>query len=281
MSPRWYRVALADGAQVTLASAPGDHLGLAITAAVARLGRERRVWPVAAAPLPAGEVPLGDSVGRGVVVSGPAPAGLSQFEFPSGVVPALGERARATIAPGFTRRERDGTLVIEAVVAGDEVRERFFDVIERLPAVDNVELTIAEHLEDGAGDEVWLTPPLRDVRRAVRFLDDFEDDCLTSGHVDVAVYLRSPKSTWRLTQHKTLVWLSDDAALTDKVAGWLGAGGLTPLDPLATVASGPHFHYRGPRASSRKRLLARLKSAKLRRVDVAAKPSTDGAAKPT
>lgn len=270
MSPRWYRIALADGTDVTLASASGEHLGEAIAAVAARLGRGKRVWPVAAAPLPAGEVPLGESVGRGVVVSGAAPAGLSQFEFPAGIVPALGERARGAVAAGYLRTMRDPTHVIEVVAAGADARERFFDVLERLPSADNIEVVVAEHLEDAPAPQVWLSPPLRDVRRAVRFLDDFEDDVLTSGHVDVAIYLRAPMSTWRLTQHKTLVWLSEDAALTDKVEGWLAASGLGPLDPLATVAAGPHFHYRGPSSSSRKRFLARLQSAKLRRVDLAA-----------
>lgn len=273
MSPRWYRVALADGETHTLASAPGEHLGAAIAATVGRVGRGRRVWPVAAAPVPPGEVPLGDSVGRGVVVGGEVPAGLPQFEFPPGVVPALGERARAAVEAGYARTRRDDTHVVEVVAAGVEARERFFDVLERLPAADNVEVEVADHLEDG-GREVWLTPRLRDVRRAIRFLDDFDDDLLTSGHADVAIYVRAPMSTWRFTQHKTLLWLSADAALTDKVEARLVAAGLAPRDPLATVANGPHFHYRGPAASSRKRLLNRLKSAGLRRVDLA------GAAKP-
>lgn len=268
MSPRWYKVALADGTDVTLASAPGEHLGAAIAAAAARVGRGgKRVWPVAAAPAPAGEVPLGESIGRGVVVIGPAPPGLGQFEYPPGVVPALGERGRAAVAAGLRRSVRDDTHVIEVVAAGEEAREAFFDVIERLPGVDNVEVEIAAHLDDAPGREVWLTPRLRDVRRAVRFLDDFEHDLLTSGHADVAVYLRAPMSTWRLTQHKTLVWLSADTALSDRVAGWLAAKGLAPIDPLATVAAGPHFHYRGPTSNPRKRLLNRLKSAGLRRVD--------------
>lgn len=266
MSPRWYRIALADGDRVTLAAAAGEHLGAAIVAAAGRVGRERRVWPVAAAPLPAGEVPLGDSVGRGVVVGGTPPAGLGQFEFPSGIVPALGERARVAVAPGYARSVVGHTLVLEAVAAGDDVLERFYDVIEHLPAVDNVEVVVADHFED-AGREVWLTPRLRDVRRAVRFLDDFEDDLLKSGQVDVAIYLRAQRSTWKLTQHKTLVWLSEDAELTGKVEGWLTGAGLRAVDPLATVAAGPHFHYRGARSSARARLLKRMKSAGLARVD--------------
>ena len=60
MSERWYHVALTDGRAVTLAAAEGDHPGLAIANATARVGRARRVWPigVAAAPDDADEVTM-------------------------------------------------------------------------------------------------------------------------------------------------------------------------------------------------------------------------------
>ena len=250
MSARWYRVAVTDGATVTLAAAEGAHLGIAIAAAVARVGRRARVWPIAAAVAPDADIPLGESIGRGVVVLADPPTGLATFEHPPGVIPTLGERARAAIVPGYARAAADATHAVEAVVAGALVRDVYFDVLERLPTVDNVEIDVAAHLDPVGEREVWLTPRLRDVRRAVRFLDDFQDDCLTSGHVDVAAYVREPRSTWRLTQHKTLVWLSDDDALTTRVVGWLGARGLTPIDPVATIAAGPHLHYRGVRASA-------------------------------
>ena len=143
--------------------------------------------------------------------------GLALFEYPAGVVAALGERARAAIAPGYARSTDGDTHVVEAVVAGAAARDVFLDVIERLPAVDNVEIDVAAHADPVGDRQVWLTPRLKDARRALRFLDDFEEDCLTSGHVDVAVYVRAPRSTWRLTQHKTLLWLSEDAGLTDQL----------------------------------------------------------------
>lgn len=266
MSQRWYQVALSDGAAITLAAVEAEHPGAAIVAAAARVGRGRRVWPVAAAAAPGAAIPLGESVGRGVVVL-PDPPALPHFEYPPGVVATLGERARAALAPGWTRSTADGGHVVEAVAAGELAREVFLDVLERLPVVDNVEIAVAEHLDPVGDRQVWLTPRLKDQRRAVRFLDDFADDCLASGHVDVALYVRSPRSTWRLTQHKTLVWLSDDEALTARVIDWLGRHGLAEVEPLATVAGGPHLHYRGARSSARPRLLARLKSAGLRRVD--------------
>ncbi|MBP8807436.1 MAG: hypothetical protein KBG48_17505 [Kofleriaceae bacterium] len=266
MSRRWYRVAVSDGAATTLAAAEAEHPGAAIALVVARLGRGgRRVWPVAAAAVDGGAAPLGEAVGRGVVVLAEPPT-LPSFEYPTGVVPTLGERARAAIAPGLRRHQDGDTQVIEAVVAGAAVREVFLDVVERLPTIDNLEVEVADHLDPPGLRQVWLTPRLRDVRRAIRFLDDFEVDCLASGHVDVAAYVRTPRSTWRLTQHKTLLWLSDDAGLTDQVATWLARHGLEAVDPLADVASGPHLHYRGERSSDRARLLDKLKRAGLRRV---------------
>lgn len=271
MSETWYRVALADANQVRLAVAPGAHLGDAIAVASARLGRERQVWAVAAGPAIAGEVPLGESVGKGVVVEREAPAGIERFHFPSGVVPALDEDAvpRSIVAGVHAREERDA-LVLEAVAPGDEAIERFLSVIERLPVVDNVEVRVADHYDGGATTDVWLTPRLKDVRRALRFLDDFDVDLLASGHVDVAVYVRSPRSTWRLTQHKTLILLTDDTAVRGRVQGWLEVGGLTARDALPTVAGAPHFHYRPAGSSARARLLARLKKAGLRLVDTVA-----------
>jgi hypothetical protein len=267
MSQRWYQVALSNGESVTLASAEGEHPGAAIAAACKRVGRPGRVWPVAAAVVGGAAVPLGESVGRGVVVTGPAGTDYGHFEYPVGVVPLLGDRAHAASSPGYLRSEFQGTGAIDAVIAGAAVRECFLDVVERLTTVDNVEIELAEHHDAPGSREVWLTPRLRDVRRAIRFLDDFDDDCLANGHVDVAVYVRSPRSTWRLTQHKTLAWLSDDAALTDRVADWIAAAGVAAVERLSTVAAVPHLHYRSVSSSLRKRLLARLKSAGLRRVD--------------
>lgn len=262
----WYRIALDDGTDVRMAVAPGAHLGEAIAMATARVGRGR-CWPIAAAAAPAGEVPLGEAVGKGVVVEKDAPVGLPRFRWPVGVVAAIDGAGRAAgVAAGYHQRQQGETTVLEAVVAGDGARARFLDIVERLPAADNVEVRLAGHYDGTSPDEVWLTPRMRDLRRAVRFLDDFEGDLLHNGHVDVSVYVRAPRSTWRLTQHKTLVLLTDDPALAPRVAGWLDAAGLAPLAALATVAGAPHLHYRPAASSERGRLTNRLRKAGLRPV---------------
>jgi hypothetical protein len=188
VSETWYRIAFDDGDGLRLAVAPGDHLGAAIGVASARLGRSRPVWPVAAATAPPGDVPLGESVGKGVVVERVAPVGLEtvrRFRLPTGVVAALGGGPRTALSSGLIEHDGDEALVLEAVAEGSDARERFLEIIERLPVVDNIEVQLADHY-DGTTTDVWLTPRLKDPRRALRFLDDFSLDLLDSGHVDVA-----------------------------------------------------------------------------------------------
>lgn len=267
MTNAWYRIALADRDGIRLAVAPGAHLGEALATAVTRVGRGREVWPVAAALATAGEVPLGESVGKGVVVERGAAVGVHDFRYPSGVLAALDDQGRSgLVSAGIHLTQRDATAVLEAVAPGGQARESFLDVIERLSTVDNVEVRLADHYDGAGHDEIWLTPRLRDLRRALRFLDDFDVDLLDSGHVDVAIYVREPRSTWRLTQHKTLVLLTDDPALRPKVIGWLAAAGLAEVERPAPVAAIPHLHYRPAASSDRARLRARLKKVGLRAV---------------
>src|SRR5262245_27943443 len=103
----WYQLIVAPAgpaAEPLRVFAQGAHLGEAIDGAVARLGKQGKggLWPVEATPLPSGEVPRGDEIGRGVLVD-PAPAAWPavaprDFRCPSGVI--LGEAADA--APAVT-----------------------------------------------------------------------------------------------------------------------------------------------------------------------------------
>ena len=264
----WYRIALADADGIRLAVAPGAHLGEAVATAVARVGRGREVWPVGAALATGGEVPLGDSVGKGVVVERGVVTGVHAFRYPSGVLAALDEHGRTQVAgPGLVEQDHGGTAVLEVALPGAAAREAFLEVVERLPTVDNVEIRLADHLDPGVDhDEVWLTPRLRDLRKALRFLDDLDVELLDSGHVDVAVYVREPRSTWRLTQHKTLLLLTDDAALRPKVIEWLAEHELPRVDKLASAGGIAHLHYRPAGSSDRPKLRNKLKKAGLRAV---------------
>ncbi|MBZ0235036.1 MAG: hypothetical protein K8M05_22100, partial [Deltaproteobacteria bacterium] len=209
-------------------------------------------------------------VGKGVVVEREVPERVGAFRPPSGVITALDVGPRASLETGMVERVADEALVVEAVAEGPDARERFLSVVERLPVVDNIEVRVADHYDAGETTDVWLSPRMRDTRRAIRFLDDFDVELLRNGHVDVSVYVRSPRSTWRLSQHKTLVWMTVDQALHEKVRGWLSDAGLARRDTLETIADRPHHHYRPATSSPRLKLGVRLTRAGLRKVDTIA-----------
>ena len=269
MNLAWYRVAVGHpDAPPSLVVAPGEHLGAAIAAATSR---HKGAWPIAVAAAAPDEVPLGESVRKGIVVEKDAPTELpADLRWPTGIVPSLtvpGHKL-AAMAPGWTRHPDDALLVIEAQVMV-ELGELFLGLVERLPVADNLEVRILDHHDGGGGEEVWLTPRL-DVKRAIRFLDDHDVELVDNGHVEVSLYLRKERSTLRLTEHKTVVWLSEDLATADRVAEWLAELEVPRVDALTTIADTAHFHYRPVRSSARDRMITRLGSMKLRRVDGAA-----------
>ena len=264
MSTRtWYRIALAGASPVPqVVVAPGAHLGDAIANGVRHVGRG--AWAAAVALADASEVPLGESLGKhDVVARGETELALG-MRWPLGVVPSFGDATRAAaVREGYARK---GGGVIEAVVEGRRTDDVLLGLVEKLPAADNVEIRVMDH-HDGAGViDVWLTPRI-DARKALRLLDDEDIELLHNGHVEVSIYLRAQRSTLKLGEHKTIVWLSEDAALSDQLAGWLAAADLPERAELPTIAQVGHFHWRPAATSPRRRLGERLKKLGLRVVD--------------
>jgi hypothetical protein len=267
MNRAWYRVALAhDDGPPTLVVAPGEHLGAAIATAASRF---KSSWPVAVAPAAPDEVPLGESVGKGVVVDkGTAvelPGNLPPW--PTGIIPSLSVPAHrlAQVQPGWIRHPDESLLVMEAQVTGAAVTDTFLGLVEKLPVADNLEVKVLDHHDGGGKTEVWLSPRL-DVKKAIRFLDDHDAELIENGHVEISIYLRQEKSTLRLTEHKTIVWLSDDTTTAERAASSFADLGIPAAAELVFLEDAPHFHYRPTRSSARPRLIARLSSLKLRRV---------------
>lgn len=268
-SRTWYRIALAAGeGPPQIVVAPGAHLGDAIANGVRHVGRG--AWAAAVAVADATEVPLGEAFGKHEVVArGVAPELATGMRWPLGVVPSFGDAAKAaTLRPGFARRApaRGGSIVLEAQLDRADVDEALLSIVERLPAADNVEVKVMDH-HDGAGTtEVWLTPRL-DVKRAIRLLDDHDIELLHNGHVEVSLYLRAQRSTLRLGEHKTLVWLSEDEALSEQVRGWMRGLELEEREELPTIAQLGHYHWRPAATSTRRRLVEHLKKLGMRLVD--------------
>jgi hypothetical protein len=90
-------------------------------------------------------------------------------------VPSLGGARELGVPLAGHRRSRHGEVeTCEVVVGGERVIEVFMQVVELLPAADNIEVRVTGHFDGDGRTEVWLTPRLGDVRRAIRFLDDHD-----------------------------------------------------------------------------------------------------------
>lgn len=262
----WYRVALATPTGAPrLVAASGEHMGEAIAEAQHHGGG----WAVAVEHASDGDIPLGESVGKGhVVMLGDAPP-VSTFHWPVGVLPALGASGDAlgNARAGWTVRPNDQLLVIEAQTEAPKLTDLFLGLVERLPAADNLEVRVLDHFEDTNVTDVWLTSRIN-AKKALRFLDDHDDELLGNGHLELSIYVRAHKATLRLTEHKTVVWLSEQRALEAEVTRWLGELGV-PHDPgFVTVAAAPHFHYRPAKSRDRKKLAVELYRQRLRKVDI-------------
>ena len=268
MSRAWYQLALASasGAQAgTLVAAAGDHLGEAV-AAVTRAYPRRVVLAARRAPT----VPLGESVGRSRTVLEVTPdlaLPSSRLHWPPGVLPELDALpALAAAAPGYVIHREPELAVIEAQVAAEQIVDVFLGVLERLPAMDNLEIRLMHHF-DGAGQtDVWLSPRIGG-KRILRFLDAHERELIDSGAVELAVYVRSEQSTLRLTEHKTVLWTSRDLTTEARTIKALQALGVRAVPTLVTVAQVPHFHYRAGGSKDRAALSKYLEKQRLKLVD--------------
>lgn len=258
----WFKVALGNGHVV---AASGEHLGQAIAAA------EQHAKSHAVAVARTDDAPLGESVGKGAIVATTDTVAPASFAPPPGALPAIGHEGLA-LRRGWIQRPQDGLFVIEAQTDAAHVVDLYLGLVERVPAADNLEVKILPHFEDTGATDVYLTSRVN-AQKILRFLDDYDEELFGNGHLEISVYVRSHKATLRLTEHKTIAWIADDRALAGDVTRWLKELDVPEVEALATVASVPHFHYRGAKSRGRKALCEELYRQRLRRVDTV-RPAT-------
>lgn len=271
----WYRIAVAKpGQPAVLVAAQGEHLGIALADAEHHVGGGARALAVEVAP--GNEVPLGESVGKHHVVELGGSSEVAGLAWPPGVIPQIGHtQALAAARAGWTVHTDPKLFIVEAQCAGDELVDLFLGMIERLPTADNLEVRILDHFEARGQTDVWLTSRVNG-KKILAFLDDHDDELITNGHVQLSIYVRKHKATLRLTEHKTVVWISDDRELEADVARWMGELKLPGTDKLVRIADAQHFHVRGAKSKDRTKLNEELFRQRLRRVDTLRTAETAG-----
>ena len=185
------------------------------------------------------------------------------FRWPAGAIPRLGSPTAGK--RGWLVHPDPELLVIEAQTDGDHVIDLYLGLIERLPTADNLEIRVLDIFDDAPTTDVWLTSRVN-AKKILRFLDDYDDELIGNGFVELNVYVRQHKATLRLTEHKTVVWLAEAGALEADMSRWLAELDVPHVDALATVSSTPHFHYRAAKSRDRKKLGEELYRQRLRRV---------------
>jgi hypothetical protein len=289
MSRAWYQLALApldessgvsSTGRIDLVAAQGDHLGEAIAAA-------KRAYPkqVVLGARRCSAAPLGDSVGKSrhvVAQTVTTPLTSSAFRWPAGVVPELAALEQAARADGPKAAEpragyavlreppsapdQPALSVVEVQVGAAELGEVFLGWVERLPYADNLEVRLMHHFEEHGTTEVWLTPRVGS-KQVIRFLDAHDRELIDNGFVELAVYLRKENSTLRLTEHKTLEWISADPSTVERTEQTLKALGVRRQSELVRFSATPHFHVRQGGCRDRASLGKYLRKQQLRVVD--------------
>src|SRR6476620_6388485 len=191
-------------------------------------------FPVAVEHASTEQIPLGESVGKGHVIKLGALSDVPVFRCPVGVLPSLPAAASfAGAKRGWVQHEDDKLLVIEAQTEADRLTDLFLGLIEKLPAADNLEVRVLDHFEDAKSTDIWLTSRVN-AKKILRFLDDHDEELLGNGHLEISIYVRKFRATLRLTEHKTVVWIAEEGALKQEVAGWLKELHVPRVDKLVT-----------------------------------------------
>ena len=246
--------------------ASGEHVGQALAEAQHAIAGG---YAIGVDPVAAGEIPLGESVGKGHVVQlGEAPPGLVDFRWPLGIVPAITGNAAATgAAAGWVEHGGEQLYVVEAQTDAEHLVDLYLGMLERVPAADNLEVRVLDHFEHAAVTDVWLTSRVN-AKKILRFLDDYDDELIHNGHVELSIYLRKQRATLRLTPHKTVVWLAETRELAGDVERWLRELAVPrAAGALVTAEAGAHVHYRIGKSRDRKKLDEELYRQRLRKVD--------------
>jgi hypothetical protein len=268
----WYRIALARmTGEPALVAAQGEHLGAAIAAAEAHVSGSHAF----AVEVANGDVPLGESVGKHHIVELGTSSDTPSLHWPTGILPAIGHTAAlASARRGWVEHVDPKLFIVEAQTDADHIVDLFLGMIEKLPAADNLEVRLQDHFEDAGSTEVWLTSRVN-AKKILGFLDDFDDDLIHNGHVELSIYVREHKATLRLTEHKTVVWIAEDRGLATEIASWLRGLEVPKAEAITRVVSVPHFHLRPAKSRDRKALAKELFRQRLRRVDTV-RPAATG-----
>lgn len=184
------------------------------------------------------------------------------FMAPFGIIKSFqnGEYDYELIREGFYQARTDtGIYELEVVVENERLFDTFVQLVKRLPSIKVFWIKLAADWE-GEGEEFWTNEQLNTVALIADFLKSRWNDTVANGHVALTVYSPAGQTNLSIDTHKTLKVLTKSVTIQRKLSAGLRRLGFAQLTKFHSLEYRYyHWHYRGTRSKSRKRLIAALK----------------------
>lgn len=183
------------------------------------------------------------------------------FRLPVGIIKSCvdGEYEANQIRPGYVCRETGSSIVIEAVVAKDDLLERYLALVALFGRLRVSWFMFQPDWEQG-GAATYVNEAINDARLLGDLLAEHRLDLFENGHLTVTAFVQEGSTNINLTDHKTIAVWTTSRDIANRVVGALQAANLPALDPLISIEAGfHHWHYR-PRGSRSRAELTKLLS---------------------
>jgi len=188
------------------------------------------------------------------------------FRLPKGVIFSFteGDHDKEDIKTGFgVINFDDGIIEISVVVEENSLVPLYKKIISNLG---NIRMflvkTYSNWNEDDIGEiEIYANEELNTVAKIVQFVESNRINTLENGFVTLTTYFDEGATHVNVSDHKTIVILTDNDGISERVMSLLTRSKLSKFDSLVSVQRGfYHLHYRQHGSLDRTQFIDFLKS---------------------
>ncbi|HRH43814.1 MAG TPA: hypothetical protein PKY82_19435 [Pyrinomonadaceae bacterium] len=185
------------------------------------------------------------------------------YKIPTGVILSFEECEfeDTQIKLGYDVIDYDSGLIeVEAVVKEDDILRIYLDLITVLPEIRVVMVKLQEDWEAKNNEEIFINEQIAAAELIKNFIEINKIDTLQNGHVTLTTYFDEGQTNINISDHKTLVIMSYDKKIIERVRKILKKYGLRKKKNLICLSRGfHHWHYKPHNALNRKDLIKKLK----------------------
>lgn len=187
----------------------------------------------------------------------------SSYKIPTGVILSFekGEFEDTQIKIGFdVVNYDDGLIEVESVVEQTDIMKIYLDLLTVLPEIRVLMIKLQEDWEGKNEEEIFINEQSAKPELIKQFIESNKIDILQNGHVTLTTYFDEGQTNINISDHKTLVMMSYDKKIIEKICKILNKYGLRKRKSLICISRGfHHWHYKQHDGLNRKNLIKSLK----------------------